>query len=356
MGFALCSSTRGAIIHRNLHFGHNPAASFSHHVDMNPLVEMSAADAGAAQTAAASHDGIAAKRAQVLLACARGAEVAAVIEVTNCPEPYIRQVIAGYAEAGADYFSPRPEPRLPAIENTLFSTYEGPEWGYYKGALSHGPVALNHLVSEKIVELFPNKADTSILEIGTGEGALHMMLRDKGYRSEAVDVGDFEMVPTDVDVTIMNADQGLVHALPGRQFDVVVAVEVIEHLRHPWKFFEELGALLKPGGYAIVTTPNITGFVSRARFLVFGEFYLFPKPKMDIDYHGHIMPLHWHTVDLMLRTSGFTDVKVSSVLPQSAVLTSSLKALAFSVVRVLAKLLARKGPTGRHLFVVARRG
>lgn len=39
-------------------------------------------------------------------------------------------------------------------------------------------------------------------------------------------------------------------------FDVVIASEVLEHLNHPEKFFEEVTRVLKDGGILIITTPN----------------------------------------------------------------------------------------------------
>jgi SAM-dependent methyltransferase len=39
-------------------------------------------------------------------------------------------------------------------------------------------------------------------------------------------------------------------------YDVVIATEVIEHIHEPLEFLDTVLALLKPGGRAIITTPN----------------------------------------------------------------------------------------------------
>jgi SAM-dependent methyltransferase len=43
---------------------------------------------------------------------------------------------------------------------------------------------------------------------------------------------------------------------PGYQFDLVVSSEVLEHIVDKRSFVETVCAILRPGGYAILTTPN----------------------------------------------------------------------------------------------------
>ena len=44
--------------------------------------------------------------------------------------------------------------------------------------------------------------------------------------------------------------------LPSESFDLVISVEVIEHVDEDDKFVSEIGRVLKPGGRFIMTTPN----------------------------------------------------------------------------------------------------
>ena len=43
---------------------------------------------------------------------------------------------------------------------------------------------------------------------------------------------------------------------PSRSFSLVVAMDVIEHVRKPLEFVRELSRVLRPGGHLFVTTPN----------------------------------------------------------------------------------------------------
>jgi SAM-dependent methyltransferase len=58
------------------------------------------------------------------------------------------------------------------------------------------------------------------------------------------------------DVVIQNI---FTNGLPGASFDVVTAVEVIEHIEDDARFVKELCRLVKPGGVCYLTTPNGVG-------------------------------------------------------------------------------------------------
>lgn len=51
--------------------------------------------------------------------------------------------------------------------------------------------------------------------------------------------------------------------LPDDSFDVVISFQVIEHIQNDRQFLAEIHRVLKPGGKAIITTPNIKMTLSR---------------------------------------------------------------------------------------------
>jgi SAM-dependent methyltransferase len=54
-------------------------------------------------------------------------------------------------------------------------------------------------------------------------------------------------------------------------FDLVVAVEVIEHVESPINFLRNVAGLLTKGGIAVITTPNIDSLAARIKFLLAGK-------------------------------------------------------------------------------------
>ena len=65
---------------------------------------------------------------------------------------------------------------------------------------------------------------------------------------------------------------GCVHELRGlAPFDALVCGDVLEHLRDPWGALRALAALLRPGGRAAISVPNIAHWTAR-RALLRGRF------------------------------------------------------------------------------------
>jgi 2-polyprenyl-6-hydroxyphenyl methylase/3-demethylubiquinone-9 3-methyltransferase len=63
---------------------------------------------------------------------------------------------------------------------------------------------------------------------------------------------------------------GGIEDLPGRRFDLVTSMEVIEHVSNPAAFVAGLADALAPGGLMILSTPNRTA-LSRLAMITLGE-------------------------------------------------------------------------------------
>jgi SAM-dependent methyltransferase len=75
------------------------------------------------------------------------------------------------------------------------------------------------------------------------------------------------------------------HFSPGF-FNVILASHLIEHLNDPAGFVGEVRRVLAPGGYFLVTTPNIAGFQARLfrgrwRSAIFDHLYLFSVKNLS---------------------------------------------------------------------------
>src|SRR2546430_14696425 len=55
--------------------------------------------------------------------------------------------------------------------------------------------------------------------------------------------------------------------MPDNTYDLLIAGEIIEHLIDTDRFAEEARRILKPGGYLILSTPNLASWYSRIRLI-----------------------------------------------------------------------------------------
>ncbi len=141
-------------------------------------------------------------------------------------------------------------------------------------------------------ELSPLKG-LRVLEVGAGHGAFTRWLWEAGCEVTACDL--YPEIYRFDEVPCLRADLTVGLPFPDEAFDVVVAVEVAEHIHDHGVFFRECHRVLKPGGRLMVTTPNILSLKSRLRFLLSGFFYSF-KP-LDHTRNDGLQHLAARTLD-----------------------------------------------------------
>lgn len=85
------------------------------------------------------------------------------------------------------------------------------------------------------------------------------------------------------------------------QFDLVVAVEVIEHLLLPRELFARAKEALRPGGHLIVTTPY-HGYLKNLALAAVGKFDSHWHPLRD---YGHVKFFSETTLRALFNEQGF---------------------------------------------------
>ena len=156
----------------------------------------------------------------------------------------------------------------------------------YRGLKIHAIPSLHETCMELIKKLNLNK-DARVLDLGAGEGAFSQRLLDAGLKVSAAefDPGRFRL-----DVPCQNVDLNLdFHHRWNEKFDLVVAIEILEHLHDPRHFISNCLHALEENGYLLVTSPNTESWLSRIRFLRDGHFLWFDES--DYELYGHLTPI-----------------------------------------------------------------
>jgi SAM-dependent methyltransferase len=147
---------------------------------------------------------------------------------------------------------------------------------------------------------------SGVLDLAAGTGAFLARLADHDFtdlHALALNAEKFRLDaihPVRVD---LNSDFA---ASFDRQFNLVTAIEIIEHLDSPRHFLRQVHTLVSDGGHLLLSTPNVAHWAGRLRFLASGELRFF-----DADlYHRmrHISPTTDLQMRLMLAETGFSIV------------------------------------------------
>ena len=163
------------------------------------------------------------------------------------------------------------------------------------------------------------RAGARIVDVGAGEGYFSKMVGDrlqaeKGLTPDSV-LAACDLFPeffrySGVPCDPINPDGALPYA--DGSFDVACSLEVIEHIKDQFAFARELHRIVKPGGIAIVSTPNVLNLNSRVRYLHSGFTVLFDPLLLSSDdprhTAGHINPVPYYYLAYQLRRAGFRSV------------------------------------------------
>lgn len=163
-----------------------------------------------------------------------------------------------------------------------------------------------HGAVQRALETLPRG---SLLDVGAGQGAMSQWAADAGFDVSAVDVDsdNFKLAT----IPCRAADLGQRWPYDDSQFDVVLSVEVLEHVENHYHFLRECCRVCKPDGHIVLSTPNCHSVESRLNYMLTGYDDCAPRPidhenpKYGSIYMEHIHPAPISTIELGLRRGGF---------------------------------------------------
>ena len=157
--------------------------------------------------------------------------------------------------------------------------------------------------------------DIEIIDIGCGAGLLSEPLARMGAKMTSIDAAENNIEVAKVHAAQSGPDIDYRNGTPemlvdeGKQFDIVLNMEVIEHVDDPQFFMQACAALLKPGGLMFVATLNRT--IKSLALAKFGaEYVLRWLPAGTHDWRKFVKPSE---MSGFLRGAGLDLVDITGV-------------------------------------------
>lgn len=149
---------------------------------------------------------------------------------------------------------------------------------------------LHQSLLENLPEISYN---TPILDIGCGTGAWLERLSNAGFTNLYGIDKNIEQIGTKKGTfwaADIDWDDNL--GLDDKKFSLITAIEILEHLENPGRFYHHVSKHLADNGYFLLTTPNIHSVDCRFKFLL-------TERLKSFDYKGdptHIYPVLLNSV------------------------------------------------------------
>lgn len=177
--------------------------------------------------------------------------------------------------------------------------------------------------NEKVLQLVRPlvRKGVKVADIGAGEGFFSQQLGqhlqsvpglEPGEIISACDIFPEYFLYSAVECRKISTDGRLPY--DDSSIDVACSLEVVEHVEDQFAFARELFRVLKPGGIAFLSTPNVLNVNSRWRNLHSGFAVLFdPLLLSSTDPRhtsGHINPVSYYYLAYQLSRAGFSTLSV----------------------------------------------
>ena len=218
-------------------------------------------------------------------------------------------------------------------------------------------------VHQRFLKYFLEQAEPvgqKVLDLGAGRGAFTQKLYELGYDVHACDL--FPEIFRFDKVECKKVDITDKYPYADDSFDLVIGIEISEHITDHETFFSETSRILKPDGKLYISTPNILSMKSRMRFLFRGFPYGF-KPLERGNYDGlqHVASLSLDQYNYIAVKNHFRPAEYDIDRKQS---TSRLLLFLLSPVFYINQVVkrvdrihnSRKLLLGRLLFLTFRNG
>lgn len=199
---------------------------------------------------------------------------------------------------------------------------------------------------KKIVEIVGN--NNKILDVGCYRGFLSKLLLDNGNEVFGIDIAKKALIQArKLGIKTQYADLEKKIPFVSNSFDLVVAAEIIEHIKDTDNFLSEIKRVLRPNGYLVISTSNLVSLGRRISYLLGGSGYheasfFFPKGAA-----GH---LRYFTKDLLIGLLELHDFKIDIFTSDVINFTNDTKS------KLQSSSLAKYFPTfGRSLIVKAKK-
>lgn len=174
---------------------------------------------------------------------------------------------------------------------------------YFKPYLEAASVHERKRFSKRIKEIKKIKGGGTLLDIGSGVGLFLKLAADRGYKTLGVDVSSWacEYARKNFNLTVFNGEFKDAGFKP-ESCDIITLWHILEHVRDPQPFLNDINRLLKNNGLLALEVPNIASRMAQ----IAGIHWELMAPREHLFYFTP------QTLKRMLASAGFDVLKIKT--------------------------------------------
>lgn len=143
----------------------------------------------------------------------------------------------------------------------------------------------------------------TVFDIGSGN---ELLARD--IRSMGLQYFSFDAAPSTETVRYWNIEDPFPYS---GSADVVLFLEIVEHLNNPWLGVSNVSKVLRPGGYLVLSTPNPAWSGSRLSLVGRGVLAMFTEEDLRLNHH--VFTPWRHVLERLLLDNGIGELRFAEL-------------------------------------------
>lgn len=175
------------------------------------------------------------------------------------------------------------------------------------------------LDQQNIFSLLEKNPDAKFLDLGCGDGLFTKKVASYISTKTIIAVDILPIGPISQIGQIVKSNLNKKFPFPSNSFDVIISNQVIEHIENTDNFVSEIKRVLKPNGYAIISTENLSSWHNIFALVLgwqpFSIDHSHPFSHITVPIvpkHGHVKAFSYFGLIKLFQQYGFNIASVKS--------------------------------------------
>jgi len=206
------------------------------------------------------------------------------------------------------------------LRDQLLKFYNHKDYFTRNLAQLHDDLKLDYYKNSPIIKLYLKHLNkilqyksppANLLEIGCARGVFLDLARKHNYQISGLEINNYAARYAKKYFNLKVIQKPIESLISNKKYDIIVALDLIEHLLDPKNFIKKLNSLLNPRGIVLIGTPNSQSIIYYiAKHLAQKFQYYYPLYRFLGQGKEHLFIFNQNNLSKLLQLSGFQIINI----------------------------------------------